>query len=578
MGYRLHNVFARKLPPAPRLRAQVERHAVRWSRLERAQAVPELRYRLRRDGLHGAHLAECFGLYAACTGSVPREPVLAAAQALVRGGIVELADPGARHSALALAALARSLHGERVHLLAAHDAGVKALHALVAPTFEALGISAGCVLRAAPAPARRVAYGCPLVCASARELAQDYLRSRGASGTSQGRLRAHVERLTTAGEPPMALELGCALVDDADIAMLDDALAPVAIAGEADQSGERLLYEQALELARGLEAEADFIIRDNDIVLTEAAARLLERLVAPLGGVWRSRARREELVGLALEALHLFRRDVDYRVQAGQVIFPPRPVQAAEVPGPDEELQKLVEVKEGCRLSARREVIARISLPRFFARFAALAGTCADARSLERDFWDLYRLKTSLAAARAPGARYRARVFATAEDKYRALAAAAGDAAAQGGRITVALRRHAEAQAVQGLLEAAGLSREQVTIALLPPLQPRGEATTLLVAELPDAARHISRLQGTEPCTVLLSLDEEAVASRLGLVVSGIARLSLRGAAELPPLIAAWISRRAQRAAERAGRELRLDVKARDQALDDLLAFSGQSN
>lgn len=374
IGYRLHNAVARTLPAADALAAEVERHALRWQAARLDQAVPDLCYRLRRDGLRRALIAEGFGLYAAQLPASPAPPVLAAALGLVRGAIVELAGAAERRCALVLAALVRALHGERVHLLCATDASAKSLHELIAAPFSALGVSAGCVLRATPAAARRAAYAGAVVCATHREVAQDHLRDRLQAGEARGRLRGQLARLTADGESLIAGELGCALVEDADLLMLDDAAAPVALAAEADQSSERLRYEQALELARGLQAQADYTIEGDAIVLSEAAASVLERLVAPLGGAWASRQHRETLVALALEALHLFRRDVDYRVQGGQVLFPPRPAQdGAEAPPEDAELQKLVEVKEGCRLSARQHLAAR-------ARSRASSGACMASR------------------------------------------------------------------------------------------------------------------------------------------------------------------------------------------------------
>jgi preprotein translocase subunit SecA len=358
----------------------------------------------------------------------------------------------------------------------------------------------------------------------------------------------------------------------------------VAIGADVDQSRERLLYEQALELARGLARDADFTVEEEGMVLTQAAARLLERLVAPLGGVWSSRQRREELIALALEALHLFRRDVDYRVQAGQVMFAPPPPGSDAPPGPDEEIKKLVEVKEGCRLSARREVLARLSLPRFFARYRDVAGVCADARSLESEFWSLYSLKTSLAGSRPPVKAAAVRMFATAEDKHAALVDAVRAASAEGCAVTVAVRRQAEAQAIQAALQAAGVEPGDAPAFALLPAHPAaagagGRRSRILVAELPDAARHVRRLQhetGADSCAVLLALDEEAVGARLGAALARLAQLALRRERELPPRLAAWFGGLAQRAAERAGRGARLELKARDRMLEDLLAFSGR--
>jgi len=44
-----------------------------------------------------------------------------------------------------------------------------------------------------------------------------------------------------------------------------------------------------------------------------------------------------------------------------------------------------------------------MSVPRFFGRYARVAGACADARGLEHDFWSLYALRTARAGERPAG-------------------------------------------------------------------------------------------------------------------------------------------------------------------------------
>jgi preprotein translocase subunit SecA len=329
------------------------------------------------------------------------------------------------------------------------------------------------------------------------------------------------------------------------------------------------MYEQALELARTLTPGTDFTLDGDAIRLTQPAAWRLERLVAPLSGIWSARGRREELVSWALEAIHYLQRDVDYRVENGRVLFPP-PAPDAEEPGPDElELRKLVEVKEGCQLSSVPEVLARLSVPRFLSRYAALAGICADAGGVEKDFWALYSLRTVRAGppseARAPAYR----VFLTAQAKHAAVIERS-----QSGPVVVAVRSRAQAQALQGDM--------QIPITALPVLQAppsQDEAIELLVAELPVAGRHIAqawRAYGARSCTLLLSLDDEAVASAIPASVKWLMRVSARASGELTPRWARWVAQRAQRALERNQRMARQDVKARERLLDDLLAVSGR--
>ncbi len=565
LGFHLQQIFSRKLADAAPLPGAVE-----------APAMSDLRYRLRRDGLRPALLTECFALPPAASAAHVR----AAARRLAAGGVVELADPQERGQALALAALALALHGDSVHVIAAAESGAQALHQMLDGLLSGLGLRVGIVPRSASAAARREAYACDIVCGTHREIAQDYLRDRLLVGDRQGGMRTRLRLSAGDDEPLMRQGLRCALVDDADIVMLDDAVAPAAIATDVDQARERLLYEQAVELARALAPGADFTVEAEGIRLTEPATRLLERLVTPLAGIWSARRRREELVGLALQAMHGLQRDVDYRVVNGRVEFPERPKDGEEAGGPGEEIRKLVEVKEGCRLSARRELLARLPIPRFFARYPHLAGVCADARSLEAEFWGFYSLKTWLAGPRRNAPRPALRVFASSEARNAALLAAVRLHAAAGRSVALAVRSPRDAQAVQLLLRDAQLEAG-LAIAVLPAVQrmPAATQVVLVVVGLPDSRRHIEQARrafGADSCELLFALDEEAVAPGVGRFFAFASRFFVGPDGEIASRWAAVLANRAQLAAERASSGIRLDLKAREEMLDDLLAFSGQ--
>lgn len=565
LDFHLQQIFSRKLADAAPLPGAVG-----------APAVSDLRYRLRRDGLRPALLAECFALSAAASAAHVR----AAAARLAAGGVVELADAQERAHALALAALALALHGDSVHVIAAAESGAQALHQTLDGLLSGLGLRVGIIQRSTSAAARREAYACDVVCGAHREIAQDYLRDRLVVGDRHGGLRSRLRLSADGDEPLMPQGLRCALIDDADVVMLDDTVAPAAIATDVDQSGERLLYEQAVELARALAPGADFTVDEEGIRLTEPAARLLERLVTPLGSIWAARQRREELVSQALQAMHGLQRDVDYRVANGRVEFPERPKDGEETAGPEEEIQKLVEVKEGCRLSARRELLARLPMPRFFARYRHVGGVCADARSLEAEFWGFYSLKTWLAGARPSAPRPALRVFASSEARNSALLAAVRLHAAAGGGVALAVRSPRDAHAVQQLLRDARLDGG-VAIAVLPAVQrmPAATQVNLVVAGLPDSRRHIEQARrafGADSCELLFALDEDAVAPGVGRFFTFASRFFVGSDGEIAPRWAAVLANRAQLAAERASSGIRLDLKAREEMLDDLLAFSGQ--
>jgi preprotein translocase subunit SecA len=567
IAYLIQRTLRRQLRPAGRLAREVARLRQQGPRPE----VAGLRYRLRRDGFEPALLAECFALYPT---AVPSEALAAAAQ-LVAGGIVELADPAARRHALALAALARAVAGERVHLLVASDAAAQSLASELAPIFERLGLRVAALTREARGASRRELHGAPVLCAAHREVALDYLRDRIRFGQRDGPLRARIKQLSARDSLPPLGKLECALLDDAELAMLDDAQAPVTISAQSDPSSERLMYEQALELARTLEADADYQVDEQGAIrLTASASRRLETLVSPLGGLWSARNRREELVAWALEALHFLRRDADYRVENGRVLFPPL-APGSEEPGPDElEVRKLVEVKEGCRFSARNDVLARLSVPAFLGRYPRLAGVCRDARGLEADFWRLYALKSWRAGPSEPTRRPECRVFMTAAAKKAALL----ERAQEGGAI-FGVRTRAFAQALGEALKAAGLETPLIALPLFQP--PPGEAggAELVVAELPLAARHVTQAAQAwqaSGASIVVSLEDEAIVQFLPAASRSVARRAARGADELSPRWSAWVVRRAQRALERSQRSARQELKARDRVLEDLLAVSGR--
>jgi hypothetical protein len=537
--------------------------------------LARLRYELRRAEPDDALLAECFGAF----GDTPPEARAAAAR-LVRGGIVELGDDAQRRQALQLAAFILALQRDSVHLFCPTQAAAEEAAASLSEPLGRLGLEAGCIVPAATAEERRAAYRRPVVCLTAREAALDYLRDRSLFGGRPGGLRGALAQLAGAAPPREELllrGLRCALVAEADRVLLDEAHAPHAIARDVDVPEERLLYDQALELARTLQPREDFVFEEEGARLSGAASARVGALVAPLGGVWGARERREELIGLALEALYALRRDVDYRVEQGRVLFPPKPPEEAELSAErDAVLQKLVEAKEGCRFSARRELVARISGASFFGRYLHLAGACKDARGLAPDFRSLYRLKVWRAGARSPAPGARRRLFVTQEAKRAAWLDVVRTAAAP---VALAVRTAAGARAVQAALADQGLGDRAAIVLAADHAALPGANGIVLIIEIQDARRHVAallRAHGARGGEVLLALDDEALAPLLGAPWRLLARRRAGAGGEVAAPWAGWIAGLAERRMEAAQRLLRQDLAAREQHLRDLLAFSGE--
>jgi preprotein translocase subunit SecA len=606
VGYLVHRLFGSGPHDASLLAGAVAAHASRFAAGQLAPRAPELRYQIRRLGWRNDLIEEAMALSAAAIGQMPPPHVLAAARAMVLGRIALLPDRAERRLALLLAAAMNALAGVPVHLVVVTDAVAVAQADSMRSALEALGLSVASVTQGISPEARREAYAADVVCVPHREAGFDYLRDRMRLRGRPRRLLGSLDRLAgeaLSGDDLLLRGLQCAIVDDADLLMIDDARGPLVVSAESDQSQQRLIYEQALELARDLEEHEDYAWGEQGVALTATGRERLAQLVARLGGIWSGQHRREEIIAAALEALHGMARDEDYQVSDGRIVFPPPdPGVDPQTPPAGELLRGLLEVKEGVRLSGRRDVLARISLPRFFRRYLRIAGICADAAGVESDFWSIYRLKCERAALEVPGPRRDCRVFVGAAAKRQALLETALRLHAAGKPVLIALRSPDEGVAVAEALAGAGLrprpvrgipgqeeaqalaeaaSPGAVTLSLHPaqfvvmPQRPSG--ASLLVAELLDSPRHlraIERTYGAASSTLMFSLDEPALAPALGAGLKAMVALGARGGG-LRGRLAGAVAGIMQRRLASGQALLRQEVISHDRYLSDMLAFSG---
>src|SRR5207302_1249844 len=281
--------------------------------------------------------------------------------------------------------------------------------AQMAPVFERLGLSVGCVRQGQPPAERRAAYACDIAYCSNKEVAFDYLR----------------DRLVLGGKPhPISMRLGAingedtsgrlllrglqfAIVDEADSVLVDEARTPLILSGMSGESAEEVLHRSALQLAQEFDT-ADYSLGEDGVKITGVGLAKLERIAKPLGRVWNGPRRREQLVRQALTALHVLQRDKHYLVRDGKVVI------VDEYTGrlmPDRSweqgLHQLIEIKERCEVTAQRDTLARISYQRFFRRYVHLSGMTGTAAEVAGELRAVYRLRVSRVPTNRPVCRHR---------------------------------------------------------------------------------------------------------------------------------------------------------------------------
>jgi preprotein translocase subunit SecA len=578
----------------------------------------ELRSRLRRAGVLDIGLtATSFALVreaaARTVGQRHFDVQLVGGWAMLNGMLAEMETGEGKTLTATLAAATAALAGRAVHVVTVNDYLAERDAEFTRPIYEALGLTVGCVKQGMDPDARRAAYRCDIAYCSNKEVAFDYLRDRMVLGGKPRPIASRIEAL--AGEDPgrrlLLRGLQFAIVDEADSVLVDEARTPLILSAQARQGQEEVMHRDALTLARELAPE-DFRIGEQGVDIADSGLAKLETLSEPLSGVWRGPRRREQLVRQALTALHVFERDKHYLVREGKVVI------IDENTGrlmPDRSweqgLHQLIELKEGCEMTGRRDTLARISYQRFFRRYVHLAGMTGTAREVARELWAVYRLRVATIPTHKPGRRRRAadRVYGSSERKWRAVVGRVRELREAGRPVLIGTRSVKASERLAAHLDEAGLAyrllnarqdRDEAEI-----IAGAGEAGCLTVAtnmagrgtdiklgagvaeagglhviatELNDSARIDRQLFGRcarqgDPgsCEAILALDEDLVASFFPAAAAALGRFGRipRSIGRLAFGIAQW---RAERAHSRARRDL-LDM---DDYLGDMLAFAGR--
>ena len=608
---------------------QVAAHGGRLGSLDEAglmEAVQGLRQRLRREGFESEALAaEAFALVreaASMTiGMRHHEVQLIGGLVLLRGMVAEMETGEGKTLTATLPACTAALAGQPVHIITVNDYLVSRDAESMRPVYQALGLSVGTVMQGMDPDQRRQAYACDITYCTNKEIAFDYLKDRLLIGRKSSQIGLRMERVYGRESRLGRLllrGLGFAIVDEADSAMIDEARTPLIISGAGNLDEERQFYEQALTLADGLDRDADFqvLARERRVRLTNQGKLGVAQAAETLGGLWKGAQRREELVTQALAARHVYLLDRDYLVSDGKVqivdeysgrVMPDRSWEQG--------LHQMIETKEGCELTGRRETLARISYQRFFRRYLHLAGMTGTAREVAGELWSVYRLCVVRVPTNRPLKRSRkpTRIYPFAEDKWRAVVehvAALHEAdrpVLVGTRSVEASERISELLAERGLDHAVLNARQDaeeadivalagasgcITVAtnmagrgtdiVLRPGVAEGGGLHVVLTELHEAKRIDRQLMGRcgrqgDPGSyqAFLSLEDELATTHLGALRRGLGTL-----AAWPSLAASqWLLRyllySGQRSAERLHSRMRHDLLKMDEKLDTSLAFTG---
>jgi preprotein translocase subunit SecA len=317
-----------------------------------------------------------------------------AARWMLDGRLVEMATGEGKSVVVALAATVAALAHVPVHAMTANDYLARRDLDAWLPLYDALGLSAACVLAPMKAPERRAAYACDIVHVTAREVAFDHLRDQAA-------LASHAQ------DQVVLRGLCLAILDEADSILIDEACTPLVLSQAVEPAGRDRPQRVAMFLAQQLIGGHHHAEQaDRSVLLTSQGRARLAQLTQHHEGPWRLARYRDEQVQLALTALHSLQRDVDYLVQDDEVVIVDG-VTGRQAVGRvwSRGLHHMVCIKEKLPLPPDTETLTQTTYQAFFPRYHRLCGLSGTLWEERAELMALYGLPVWRAPLRQPSRR-----------------------------------------------------------------------------------------------------------------------------------------------------------------------------
>jgi len=387
--------------------------------------------------------------------------------AMSRGAIAEMATGEGKTLVATLWAFLAALSGRGVHIVTVNDYLAKRDREWMGPVYEKMGLTVGVILEKMQPAERRQAYAADVTYGTNKEFGFDYLRDQLARMSRRERLGRQirdsllgVENRTDSG----IVQRGhaCAIVDEVDSILIDEARVPLIIASAPGECKEAAVYRLADDVAGRLEPRRHFKLtpRKRLTELTDEGRQRIYELLPP--GMKASAGERpwSQCVEQALRARYFWKRDRDYIIVDNKLVI------VDEFTGrqqPDrtwsDGLHQAIEARENIDIRSEHQTLAQITFQRYFRMYDHLCGMTGTAATSAREFWTIYGLPVVRIPTNRPLRRTLAPdvVFASAAAKFNAIETVILDMHRQGRPVLVGTRNVAVNEYISQRLATLGL-------------------------------------------------------------------------------------------------------------------------
>jgi preprotein translocase subunit SecA len=327
---------------------------------------------------------------------------------LNRGSIAEMRTGEGKTLVATLPVYLNALTGKGVHVVSVNDYLVSRDCEWMSRLYNWLGLTTGVIKHGLNDDERRAAYGADITYATNNELGFDYLRDN-----MKFDLADYVQRA-----PHFAI------VDECDSILIDEARTPLIISGPAEASTDK--YYTINQIVPFLKKDIHFQIEEKSksATLTEEGNAEVEKLLK-LDNLY-DPANIELLhhVNQALRAHHLYRLDVEYMNQNGEIVIVDE-FTGRLMPGRrwSDGLHQAIEAKEGVEVKNENQTLATITFQNYFKMYDKLSGMTGTADTEAVEFRKIYNLGVNVIPTNKPIRRNDIEdiVFKTEEAKFKAI-------------------------------------------------------------------------------------------------------------------------------------------------------------
>ncbi len=296
---------------------------------------------------------------------------------LHRGAIAEMRTGEGKTLVATAPVYLNALEGKGVHLITVNDYLATRDAEWMGRIYKFLGMSIGTIVHGQSDREKQHNYRCDITYGTNNEFGFDYLRDN-----MKDSIERYVQR-----------SLHYAIVDEVDSILIDEARTPLIISGPAEDSQE--LYQRVDQIIPSLKKDIDFNVDEkaHSAILTDQGVERIEKklgltnLYDPENIDWLHH------VTKALAAHSLYKRDVNYLVEDGEVVIIDEHT-GRKMPGRrwSDGLHQAIEAKEHVNIEAENQTLATVTFQNLFRMYKKLGGMTGTADTEAAEFHQIYKL------------------------------------------------------------------------------------------------------------------------------------------------------------------------------------------